>query len=113
MASDEHLVRSRRTAGDRSRRASARRAPLGLLILSTLVATSAAQQSAGQQPVRDASPKPLLGTAVVSGVVVTDEPTPVPVRRARVTLRVETYGNGWSATTDDDGRFVMRGVTAG
>ncbi len=43
----------------------------------------------------------------------TDEATPAPVRRARVTVRSEDYGNGWSATTDDEGRFVVRAIPAG
>ncbi len=73
----------------------------------------AAQSSPPAVPGRDVPSKLTIGTAVVSGVVRTDEATPVPVRRARVTLLLEAYGNGWSATTDDDGRFVMTGVAAG
>ena len=53
------------------------------------------------------------GTGVIAGVVVTDEATPVPVRRARVTAQTPENANGWSATTDDQGRFILTGLPAG
>ena len=73
--------------------------------------------ASGQTPVqvtpRDLPAPVATGTAVVSGTVVTNDSTPVPIRRARVTLRPDITSNGWSATTDDQGRFVFRGVAAG
>jgi hypothetical protein len=54
---------------------------------------------------------PRTGSAIVSGAVISDEAKPAPIRRARVTIRSE--GDAWSATTDDDGRFVVRGLPAG
>jgi hypothetical protein len=73
----------------------------------------ASGQTAVQVVPRDLPAPVPAGTAGVSGIVVTNEPTPVPIRRARVTLRPDLTSNGWSVTTDDEGRFVMRGVAAG
>src|SRR5262245_15891085 len=70
-------------------------------------------QAAGQAPARDTTSQPVIGTATVSGVVVSDEAAPVPVRRARVMLQASLTKLGFSATTDDDGRFVMTKVAAG
>ncbi len=53
------------------------------------------------------------GSATVTGTVVDIAQPPRPVRRARVTLHAGNNVNGWSATTDDDGRFVLTGVAAG
>ena len=53
------------------------------------------------------------GTATVSGTVVDSAQPPRPVRRARVTVRPDGQSNGWSATTDDEGRFVIAGIAAG
>lgn len=53
------------------------------------------------------------GSATVMGIVVDSAQPPRPVRRARVTLHAGDNVNGWSATTDDDGRFVLAGVSAG
>ena len=63
-------------------------------------------------PPRDAAAKTRVGTASIAGTVVTADATPAPVRRARVTVRSDAYGNGWSATTDDDGRFVILDLPA-
>ena len=57
--------------------------------------------------------RPSAGTATVSGTVVDSEQPPRPVRRARVTLRVENSSSGWSVTTDDEGRFALTGIAAG
>ena len=53
------------------------------------------------------------GSATVTGTVVDSAQPPRPIRRARVTLHEGNNVNGWSATTDDDGRFVLTGVAAG
>ena len=76
------------------------------------VATALAQNPPGTPP-RDSAAKPPVGTATISGVVVTDDATPAPVRRARVTVKTDAYGNGWSATTDDQGRFVFSSLPTG
>jgi len=70
-------------------------------------------QGAPQAPPRSAPASPVAGTASISGVVLTTEAAPAPVRRARVTARSEAHPNGFSATTDDQGRFGIRDVPAG
>lgn len=69
------------------------RAGAGLL----LVASTACAALHAQQP-RDGGPPP-TGTASISGVVVTADMVPMPVRRATVEL------NGVALLTDDDGRY--------
>lgn len=81
------------------------------LLLAPLFALASRQNP--PPPPRDVPVTRAAGTAVIAGVVVTDEATPAPVRRARVTVRSEEYGNGWSATTDDGGRFEVRAVPGG
>jgi hypothetical protein len=68
-----------------------------------------------QQPARDTPAQPVItGTAVISGVIVTDDATPQPVRKARVTLNPAGLATpGRTATTDDAGRFTFRDVPAG
>jgi hypothetical protein len=65
------------------------------------------------QRARDpAGPNP-RGTAAVLGKVVTDEAQPVPIRRARVTIRSNDGPGSWTTTTDDDGRFAVPDLPAG
>lgn len=66
-----------------------------------------------QQAARDATAKPTAGTASVSGVVVTDEEQPRPVRRAIVTLAGDGLRPSRGAITDDEGRFAFQGLPAG
>ena len=68
-----------------------------------------------QQTVRDPTkpPAPRTGSAVLGGVVVTDEASAQPLRRARVILRSSTGDVGRTVTTDDAGRFTFRDVPAG
>ena len=54
---------------------------------------------------------PPTGTAQVSGLVVSQDATPAPVRRAIVTLRDGLFSR--SAISDDRGQFVFRGIPAG
>jgi hypothetical protein len=56
---------------------------------------------------------PSIGTAELSGTVVTNESNPRPVRRAVVTLTLASMPTGRSTTTDDAGRFVFRLLPAG
>lgn len=65
---------------------------------------------------RDARVSPTAGakgTATVSGVVVLDGASGTPVRRARVALRGADQRVERAVMTDDEGRFVLQGVTAG
>jgi hypothetical protein len=58
----------------------------------------------GQQSAPVAAPS---GTAVLSGVLVTDESTPRPIRRATVRLIGGTLPNARLIGTDDEGKFVF------
>ena len=80
---------------------------VALALSSTAIAGSA------QQPVRDAPITPTVGTASISGVVVNDEETPQPVRRALVTLTGPELRPSRGAITDDDGRFAVANLPAG
>jgi hypothetical protein len=53
------------------------------------------------------------GTAVVSGVIVTDTTNPQPVRRATVRLAGDIGTSGRLAGTDDNGRFSFEGLPSG
>ena len=46
-----------------------------------------AQLAQAQQPPRDTRPAPSRSTASIVGLITSDEPQPVPLRRARVTLK--------------------------
>ena len=83
------------------------------LAAATIPAGLAAFQTPPGAPPRDIGQKAPTGTASISGTVVTDDVKPEPIRRARVTIRSDAYENGWTATTDDDGRFSIRGIPAG
>jgi protocatechuate 3,4-dioxygenase beta subunit len=65
-----------------------------------------------QAPARDATKFAATGTAVIQGVLTSEESTPRPLRRALVSL-----GSGgaasWTTVTDDSGRFVFPGLPAG
>lgn len=53
------------------------------------------------------------GTGVLTGVVMTDEETPVPVRRATVRIMDRETVSPRSAGTDDSGRFTFEGLPPG
>ena len=52
------------------------------------------------------------GTAVISGILVSDTATPQPVRRATVRLTTGSSESARLIGTDDDGRFVFRELPA-
>lgn len=63
--------------------------------------------------VRDVQ-KPAVGTASISGVVITDSPTPRPIRRVMVLLTETTSGRlPAAAITDDSGLFAFRDLPPG
>ena len=76
--------------------------PLALIIAATL----------SQQP-RDVRPAVKLGTAVLAGVVVTDETPSRPLRRAGVSVLGTDDPQIRLTTTDDSGRFMMPALPAG
>lgn len=90
----------------------ARTQALAWLVALTLCAsqgTMIAQQMRDQTPARS-----LLGTATVSGLVVTDEANSRPVRRAVLTLSVVADARLQRVVaSDDDGRFTFTDVPAG
>ena len=98
-------------------------APLGAfaIVVATLVHADARQVQrdpprtsppAAQTPGRDAPTPSATGTAIVSGVVTSEESTPRPVRRALLTLS-SPDATPRTTLTDDDGRFAFTGQPAG
>jgi hypothetical protein len=85
------------------------KAAAAILLAVLCGAVTAAQQA---QP-RDNEVKPTFGTGSVAGIVMNDEDPAKPVRRAVVTLAGPALRPSRSAITDDDGRFVIRGIPAG
>jgi hypothetical protein len=79
----------------------------GTALIGTAIEASVPQQ------IRDAAPVPATGSAAISGRVVTDERSSLPVRRARVTLNSSDGRLGFTATTDDGGRFRFAQLPAG
>ncbi len=94
-----------------------RRACAGAVVaIATLsIATIAAQRGGGPPaPARDTGARPLVvGTAVIGGVVVTDEPTPKPLRLASVTLRDTDRSVQRLSVTDERGTFGFSRLPAG
>lgn len=88
------------------------RAAAIVALVSTLGLAQAAVGPPMQTPARDAA-RPAVGTATVSGVVVTDEASPRPVRRVHVALQSIDLRAPIASVTDDDGRFTLQGVLAG
>jgi hypothetical protein len=65
-----------------------------------------------QVPARDAAQLPLVGTAVIAGIVTTAGDRPQPLRRAAVTLGGGA-GGGRLVMTDDTGRFELAQLPSG
>lgn len=87
---------------------------LGYCVIGLLVAVPLAAQvvhSVDHQQ-RDGQATP-TGTAVVSGVVVSDEATPQPIRRAQVTLTGSDQPVFKTTFTDATGRFAVTDLPAG
>ena len=83
---------------------------VALAALTVALCAALAQQA---PPARDAARPPTTGAGSISGIVVTDEATPRPVRRAVVTLAGDGLRPSRSAVTDDDGRFAIGGLPHG
>ena len=79
----------------------------GVFIIAAAVASAGAASSQ-----RDGA-RPVADSARVSGVVMTTDAEPVPVRRAIVSLRGGDRPLGRHAITDDEGRFVFDALPAG
>jgi uncharacterized protein (DUF2141 family) len=65
-----------------------------------------------QQP-RDRPRPTRVGPATIAGVVVSDETSPKPLRRARVMLGSPSLPIGRTLITHDDGTFAFEGLPAG
>ena len=64
-------------------------------------------------PARDAARKPeLVGTAVISGTLVTDDSSARPIRRAAVNLSGSDFLRTRTTVTDDAGRFTFTSLPA-
>jgi len=96
-----------------------RHAHYGLTAVALAVAVTL---GAEQGPARDpgvvagpASPSANVttGTAAVTGIVTTDDRSPRPLRRARVTIARTAGGAAQAVVTDDEGRFAFVGLAAG
>jgi hypothetical protein len=81
-----------------------------LCLVFVSVAAAAAQQAG---PARDREIAPTVGSGAISGIVVTDEDPPRPVRRAVVTLTGPELRPSRGSVTDDDGRFTIANLPAG
>jgi hypothetical protein len=85
-----------------------------ILMLAIAFGAAAAISAAPQQaPARDAAFVSTIGTATISGVVVSDDERPQPVRRAVVTLTGPDLRPSRGAVTDDEGRFTVANLPAG
>jgi hypothetical protein len=65
------------------------------------------------QPPRDAQQLPAKGTAVISGVLLSDDAQPKPLRRARITLTSPALRVGLTTITHDNGTFRFDQLPAG
>src|SRR4051794_27863635 len=77
------------------------------MLVSLLLVTAPIHAVAQTRDVR-----PATGTAVITGLVVSDDGDAKPVRKARVTC-VGPDVPGRTTITDDAGRFVFAALTAG
>src|SRR5690349_10500834 len=77
-----------------------------------LIASTLTAPSAFAQPARDSRPA-ATGTAVLAGIVVSDERDPRPVRHARVQCSAGELAHALTAVTDDGGHFSCAGLPAG
>lgn len=68
---------------------------------------AAATSALSQAPPRDVRRAPPVGTATITGTVVSDDVQPRPLRRVRVTLNSPELQPGLTAITNDDGTFVF------
>ena len=79
------------------------------LALISLAITSVAAQA----PQRDRPRARLSGNSSITGIVVSDEEEPRPLRRAHVTLQGPAIQGSELAITADDGTFTVAGLPAG
>jgi Carboxypeptidase regulatory-like domain len=95
-----------------TRRTSSRLAAIIALLAGIAPATLAQQPQPTQQP-RDVRPGVKLGSAVLGGVVMTDETPSRPLRRVNIGVLGTDEAQVRLTMTDDNGRFVMPVLPAG
>lgn len=95
-----------------TRRTSSRLAAIIALLAGIAPATLAQQPPPAQQP-RDVRPGVKLGSAVLGGVVMTDETPSRPLRRVNIGVLGTDEAQVRLTMTDDNGRFVMPVLPAG
>ncbi|HEX5213924.1 MAG TPA: carboxypeptidase-like regulatory domain-containing protein [Vicinamibacterales bacterium] len=95
-----------------------RAALVTILIVGTVVASGAQGRGAGgggaqarDQQLRDPRVEP-KGTAVIAGVITTDETTPQPLKRVRVTVSSADMAVTRTVTTNDNGGFSIEQLPA-
>jgi Carboxypeptidase regulatory-like domain len=81
-------------------------------VMTALVVILSSPAFARQQP-RDVRPAMKLGSAVLGGVVVTDQTPSQPLRRASIGILGTDEAQVRLTMTDDNGRFVMPALPAG
>lgn len=85
---------------------------IALVLTVILAATAVAQQTRDSGGVAPQAVAP-SGTAVLTGTLLTETPTPRPVRRATVRLAGAAGTSARLVGTDDQGRFVFSALPAG
>jgi hypothetical protein len=82
-------------------------------LLGIVTALSVTASALAQQQPRDRPREPRAGAAAISGVVVSDEAQPKPLRRARVTISGGELAVAATVITNDDGTFLFDRLPAG
>ena len=96
-----------------TRRTSSRLAAIIALVVGIAPTTLLAQQPQSPQQPRDVRPGVKLGSAVLGGVVMTDETPSRPLRRVTIGVLGTDEAQVRLTMTDDNGRFVMPVLPAG
>ena len=82
-------------------------------LLLTLGVVTAPPTAIAQTPARDAAKPAPVGTATLSGRIVSDDADARPLRRVRVGITTSDRQVGRTVVTDDDGRFGFVALPAG
>jgi uncharacterized protein (DUF2141 family) len=82
-------------------------------LLLAAIGMAAAPPAVAQPPARDAAKAAPVGTAMLAGIVVTDETDARPLRRVRVSITTSDRQVGRTTVTDDTGRFSFVALPAG
>jgi hypothetical protein len=86
---------------------------LGVLLLVTFAVLRSPVGVEARQQARETAAKTPVGSAVVEGLVISDDADHRPIHRATVTLASGAFGLPQSVATDEAGAFVFTGVPAG